>query len=89
MLNKDFAKYAREDDDADLEDDLQEDQGWKNLHTDVFRYPPYKSLLCAILGTGTQFLTLVTGIILMALSGMFSVHHHGTLQRSAYSLLVT
>jgi len=81
MLNKDFAKYAREDgEDASLDaDDFEEDQGWKNLHTDVFRFPAYKSLLCAILGAGIQFLTLVTGIILMALAGMFSVHHHGSM----------
>ena len=28
----------------------QDDYGWKIIHTDVFRFPPHKSLLCAILG---------------------------------------
>lgn len=43
-------------------DDLdQGDNGWKIIHTDVFRFPPYKSLLCAVLGVGAQFLTLATG----------------------------
>lgn len=43
-------------------DDLdQGDNGWKIIHTDVFRFPPYKILLCAVLGVGTQFLTLATG----------------------------
>lgn len=43
-------------------DDLdQGDNGWKIIHTDVFRFPPFKSLLCAILGVGAQFLTLATG----------------------------
>lgn len=43
-------------------DDLdQGDNGWKIIHTDVFRFPPYRSLLCAVLGVGAQFLTLATG----------------------------
>jgi transmembrane 9 superfamily protein 1 len=84
MLNKDFAQYAKgDDDDVDIEDDLEEEQGWKNLHTDVFRYPEYKSLLCAILGNGTQFIVLATGILFMALSGAFHVHHHGSMNTAA------
>jgi transmembrane 9 superfamily protein 1 len=79
MLNKDFAKYSREDDDLDMDDEIQEDQGWKNLHTDVFRFPEFKSLLCAMLGSGCQFLALCLGLVLMALCGMFNVHHHGSL----------
>ena len=27
-----------------------DDCGWKIVHTDVFRFPPYKGTLCAILG---------------------------------------
>ena len=36
----------------DEEEDVMEDDdnGWKIIHTDVFRFPPYKSLFCAILG---------------------------------------
>ena len=29
---------------------LQDDYGWKIISTDVFRFPPHKSLLAAILG---------------------------------------
>eukprot|EP00041_Stephanoeca_diplocostata_P036100 m.1300398 g.1300398 ORF g.1300398 m.1300398 type:complete len:595 (+) comp24803_c0_seq2:267-2051(+) len=78
MLNKDFAQYAKGEE-LDAEEDLEEDQGWKNLHTDVFRFPAYKSLLCAFLGNGVQFLTLSTVLILMALSGAFHIHHHGSM----------
>lgn len=28
----------------------QDEVGWKIIHADVFRFPPYKSWLCAILG---------------------------------------
>lgn len=34
--------------------DVTQEQGWKIIHGDVFRFPQYKSLLCAIIGVGTQ-----------------------------------
>lgn len=32
----------------------EEESGWKYVHGDVFRFPPYKNLFCAFVGTGTQ-----------------------------------
>ena len=32
----------------------QEDHGWKIIHSDVFRFPPYKSLFCSVVGNGVQ-----------------------------------
>lgn len=55
-------------------DDLdQGDNGWKIIHTDVFRFPSYKSLLCAVLGVGAQFLTLATGKVLLVLTWLVIV----------------
>lgn len=48
MLKNDFAK-SNMDEDEDLMD--EEENGWKIIHTDVFRFPPYKAFFCAILGT--------------------------------------
>ncbi|XP_064187298.1 transmembrane 9 superfamily member 1 isoform X1 [Anguilla rostrata] len=85
VLKNDFARYNVEEEGAC--DDLdQGDNGWKIIHTDVFRFPPYKSLLCAVLGVGAQFLTLATGIIIMALLGMFNVHRHGAINSAAIVL---
>lgn len=85
VLKNDFARYNLTDDyEADEID--QDDYGWKIIHTDVFRFPPYKSWLCAILGIGTQFLTLCFGIIGMALLGMFNVHRHGSMNTAAVLL---
>ena len=49
VLRNDFARYNLMDGE---EDDIpdQDDIGWKIINTDVFRFPPHKSLLCAILG---------------------------------------
>ncbi|XP_051909962.1 transmembrane 9 superfamily member 1 [Hippocampus zosterae] len=85
VLKNDFARYNVEEEVGS--DDLdQGDNGWKIIHTDVFRFPPYKSLLCAVLGVGAQFLTLATGILVMALLGMFNAHRHGAINSAAIVL---
>ena len=38
--------------------DDQEETGWKYIHGDVFRFPPYRNVFCAFVGTGSQLLTL-------------------------------
>ena len=48
VLRNDFARYNLSDDESDELD--QDDYGWKIISTDVFRFPPHKSLLCAVLG---------------------------------------
>lgn len=41
---------------GDEEED--KDAGWKHIYSDVFKCPPYTSLFCAVLGAGTQLLTV-------------------------------
>ncbi|MQL77517.1 hypothetical protein Taro_009930 [Colocasia esculenta] len=36
----------------------QEENGWKYIHGDVFRFPDHKSLFSIVLGSGTQLLAL-------------------------------
>ncbi|XP_074656952.1 transmembrane 9 superfamily member 1-like [Tubulanus polymorphus] len=84
ILRNDFARYNTDEEDSDDID--PEENGWKIIHTDVFRFPPYKSLFCAILGVGSQFIAIATGIIVMALLGMFNVHHHGGINTAAIVL---
>ncbi|ESN97463.1 hypothetical protein HELRODRAFT_157541 [Helobdella robusta] len=83
ILKKDFARYNLEDDD-NL--DADDDNGWKIIHTDVFRFPAYKSLFCAILGVGCQFLIIATAILMMALLGLFNVHRHGSINAASIIL---
>jgi len=82
VLRSDFIRYNSESE-GSLDD---EDYGWKLISNDVFRFPPYKSLLCAFLGVGTQFLFLGFGIILLAFFGLFNVHRHGSLSTAAFLL---
>ncbi|XP_066932000.1 transmembrane 9 superfamily member 1-like [Clytia hemisphaerica] len=85
VLRNDFARYNVNDEDA-MEDFQQDDYGWKIIHSDVFRFPPYRALLSSILGNGCQFLTLCFGIIIMALLGLFNVHRHGSMNTAAVLL---
>lgn len=82
VLRNDFVRYNNEGE-GSLED---EDYGWKLISNDVFRFPPYKSLFCSVLGVGSQFLALGFGILLMALAGLFNVHRHGSLSTAAFIL---
>ncbi|XP_007065454.3 transmembrane 9 superfamily member 1 [Chelonia mydas] len=89
VLKNDLARYNLDEEASSSSsgDDFdQGDNGWKIIHTDVFRFPPCRSLLCAVLGVGSQFLALGTGIIAMALLGMFNVHRHGAINSAAILL---
>ncbi|XP_078433979.1 transmembrane nine 1 [Wolffia australiana] len=73
-LRKDYAKYAREDDDLEaLERDVNEESGWKLVHGDVFRSPQSLAILSALVGTGAQLSLLVLLVILLAIVGTLYV----------------
>lgn len=69
---------------GDEEEDDKE-VGWKYIHGDVFRFPQNKSLFCAVMGTGTQLLTLVCCLFVLVCFGVLYPYSRGTL----YSTLVT
>jgi transmembrane 9 superfamily protein 1 len=72
--------------DEDDDNSPEEENGWKIIHTDVFRFPSHRELFCSILGVGCQFLSIFTGILIFAVCGMFTVHRHGSLMASAVIL---
>ncbi|XP_059631953.1 transmembrane 9 superfamily member 1-like [Cornus florida] len=73
-LRKDYAKYAREDDDLEaLERDVNEESGWKLVHGDVFRTPQNLVLLTAVVGAGAQLATLALLVIILAIIGMLYI----------------
>jgi transmembrane 9 superfamily protein 3 len=52
-LRKDYARYSRDDELDEIERDLGDEYGWKQIHGDVFRAPPQILLFSALIGTGT------------------------------------
>eukprot|EP00898_Chlorokybus_atmophyticus_P005779 jgi/Chlat1/6201/Chrsp44S05799 len=81
VLKNDFIKYAREDDADD-----GEETGWKYIHGDVFRFPKHPSLFCSIIGSGTQLLTMMIAIFLLALVGVFYPYNRGALYTASIVL---
>eukprot|EP01018_Ginkgo_biloba_P031816 Gb_08315 [translate_table: standard] len=75
VLKNDFVKYSHDEESADD----QEETGWKYIHGDVFRYPPHKSLFCAVLGSGSQLLALAIFIFMLAIVGVFYPYNRGAL----------
>ncbi|KAL5537708.1 hypothetical protein UlMin_046224 [Ulmus minor] len=67
---------------SDVDEKEDKEVGWKYIHGDVFRCPPNMSLLCAFLGTGTQLLTLVFILFMLAFFGVLYPYNRGALLTS-------
>ncbi|KAF2450647.1 hypothetical protein P171DRAFT_143561 [Karstenula rhodostoma CBS 690.94] len=59
---------------ADDEEDLT---GWKLVHGDVFRAPAYATLLSAVVGSGTQLIFAMAGIIILSAVGILNPSFRG------------
>lgn len=80
-LRKDYARYTRDDDDVEdvcsfiitllifQDRDVGDESGWKQIHGDVFRAPPYLILFSALIGTGHQLAVLVFCVIVFSILG--------------------
>ncbi|KAK9462245.1 uncharacterized protein V1516DRAFT_674118 [Lipomyces oligophaga] len=74
-LHKDIARYNQ----LDLNEDVQEDSGWKLVHGDVFRSPRFPLVLSVLLGSGAQIFIMTAFTILFALLGFLSPSSRGAL----------
>ncbi len=74
-LHKDISRYNSIGD----EDGANDDFGWKMVHADVFRPPPYRMLLSVLLGTGVQLLCMFTVTLGFAVLGFLSPSSRGSL----------
>eukprot|EP01083_Nonionella_stella_P095805 269085_1 len=63
----------------DLEHEIGDERGWKQLQRDVFRSPPYILLFCSIIGCGTQLLVLYICLLLLSLIGLFYPGNRGSI----------
>jgi len=68
-LRKDYARYSKEDDVDDMERDLGDEYGWKQVHGDVFRPASQPLLFSALIGTGQQISFVVLIVICFAIIG--------------------
>jgi transmembrane 9 superfamily protein 1 len=83
VLKNDFSRYMS------LEDELEfqeEESGWKLIHGDVFRPPPFVSVFAAFLGGGAQLFVIGGSLICLALMGFFAHHNRGSIATAGIML---
>jgi len=77
-LHQDIAKYNE----ISTAEEQSEDTGWKLLHGDVFRMPPFAKLLAVSVASGVQLLLMVLLTLVFGLLGFLSPAHRGGLLQS-------
>ncbi|VDM66180.1 unnamed protein product, partial [Strongylus vulgaris] len=70
-LRKDYARYQKEDSIDDLDADLGDEYGWKQVHGDVFRAPSMPLLFASCIGAGYHVFTVAVITIVLAIVGEF------------------
>lgn len=68
-LRKDYARYSRDEDLDDMERDLGDEYGWKQVHGDVFRPVSAPILFSSVVGSGYQLCTVALCVILLTIMG--------------------
>jgi len=68
-LRKDYARYSKEEDIDDMERDLGDEYGWKQVHGDVFRAAASPMLFSSLIGTGAQLAVVVLFVVIFAILG--------------------
>ncbi|CAP28227.1 Protein CBG08396 [Caenorhabditis briggsae] len=70
-LRKDYARYQKEDSLDDLDADLGDEYGWKQVHGDVFRPPSLPLLFSSCIGAGYHVFTVAVITTILAIVGEF------------------
>ncbi|XP_071106491.1 transmembrane 9 superfamily member 3-like [Haliotis cracherodii] len=68
-LRKDYARYSKEEDLDDMEKDLGDEYGWKQVHGDVFRPASHPMMFSALIGTGYHIGMVSICVITFAIIG--------------------
>ncbi|KAG0176531.1 Transmembrane 9 super member 4 [Apophysomyces sp. BC1021] len=74
-LKRDITNYNT--DEQDVEAVSEYSTGWKLIHGDVFRPPPWSSVLPPLLGSGVQFMSMMCGTIVFVLTGLLHPSYRG------------
>lgn len=88
-LRKDYARYSRDDDIDDMERDLGDEYGWKQVHGDVFRPAACSLLLSSLVGTGHQLTAVVLAVVIFAMLGDLYTERGSLLSTGIFAYAVT
>lgn len=68
-LRKDYARYSKDEEMDDMERDLGDEYGWKQVHGDVFRSPTNVLVFSSLIGAGYQLTLVVFLVVVFAILG--------------------
>ncbi|KAK9881474.1 hypothetical protein WA026_016358 [Henosepilachna vigintioctopunctata] len=88
-LGKDYARYSKDEDIDDMERDLGDEYGWKQVHGDVFRPASNALLFSALIGAGHQLTLVVFWVIIFAIMGELYTERGSLLSTSIFVYAVT
>lgn len=88
-LRKDYARYSREEDLDEMERDLGDEYGWKQVHGDVFRTPPSSILLTSLIGTGCQLASVLMVVVIFTIMGDLYIGRGSILSTSIFVYAAT
>ncbi|CAK9302338.1 unnamed protein product, partial [Gordionus sp. m RMFG-2023] len=88
-LRKDYARYSKDDDLDDLEKDLGDEYGWKQIHGDVFRSVRHNTLFSSLIGSGFQLSCACFFLILFAILGELYTERASLLSTAIFLYSIT
>lgn len=88
-LRKDYQRYSKDEEMDDMERDLGDEYGWKQVHGDVFRSPTSSLLFSSLIGTGYQLTTVVFSVIIFAILGELYTERGSMLSTSIFVYAAT
>jgi len=68
-LRKDYARYSKDEDVDDIERDLGDEYGWKQVHGDVFRPASSPLLFSSLVGSGAQMAFVIFLVVIFTIIG--------------------
>ncbi|KAI4240627.1 MAG: hypothetical protein L6R40_004994 [Gallowayella cf. fulva] len=76
-LLEQMGEADREDDWSSDEEYVEDTTGWKLLHGDIFRAPPYAGYLAPLIGSGMQLVFMATGLLILSCFGILNPSFRG------------
>lgn len=74
-LRRDYQRYAKDGDLDEMERDLGDEYGWKQVHGDVFRPAAHRQAFGALVGSGVHLcVTVITVIMLIITFELYTEH---------------
>lgn len=88
-LRKDYARYNRDEEMDDMDRDLGDEYGWKQVHGDVFRPPAYPMAFSILIGTGWHIGIVTFLVICFQIMGDLYTSRGSMLSTSIFAYAAT